>query len=312
VVFNDGAVGAVTGATATSLTVTFSIKPKTAGSLTAVVTTDAQSSGAAVQVATIMPVVTTRTVSLAASAATFTFNGFGFDPTAAHNTVVLNDGAVGTVTAASATSLTVTFSTKPTAVGNLTAVVTTNSVSSGAAVQVATVAPAVTVSTASQSVNTTTVTINGAGFDTTPGNNTVVFNDGAVGTVTAATATSLTVTFSTQPTTGGKLTAVVTTNSVSSGAAIQVAAVAPIVTSNTASQSIAATTVTISGVGFDAIAGHNTVVFSNGAVGTVTAATATSLTVTFSTKPKTTGNLTAVVTTNSVSSGVAVQVATVI
>src|SRR6185312_10908825 len=194
VVFNNGAVGAVTAATATSLTVTFSIKPKTAGSLTAVVTTDAQSSGAAIQVATITPFVTARTVSLAASAATLTFNGFGFDPTAAHNTVVLNDGAVGTVTAASATSLTVTFSTKPTAVGNLTAVVTTNSVSSGAAVQVATVAPAVTVSTASQSVNTTTVTINGAGFDTTPGNNTVVFNDGAVGTVTAATATSLTVT----------------------------------------------------------------------------------------------------------------------
>ena len=41
--------------------------------------------------------------------------------------------SAGTVTAATATSLTVTFTTAPTAVGNLTAVVTTDSVASGAA-----------------------------------------------------------------------------------------------------------------------------------------------------------------------------------
>ncbi len=46
---------------------------------------------------------------------TITINGFGFDPTAANNTVMFNDGAVGTVATASPTSLTVTFSTKPTA-----------------------------------------------------------------------------------------------------------------------------------------------------------------------------------------------------
>jgi hypothetical protein len=34
------------------------------------------------------------------------------------------------------------------------------------------------------------MTINGFGFDTTAANNTVVFNNGAVGTVTAATADS--------------------------------------------------------------------------------------------------------------------------
>ncbi len=78
---------------------------------------------------------------MAANATTITINGFGFDPTAANNTVTFNDGAVGTVTTATATSLTVTFSTKPTTAGSLTAVVTTDSVSSGAAVQVATVTP---------------------------------------------------------------------------------------------------------------------------------------------------------------------------
>src|SRR5204863_3525203 len=108
-----------------------------------------------------------------------------------------------------------------------TAVVVTNGVSSGTAVQVATVNPAVTSSTFSLAASSTTLTINGFGFDTTAGNNTVTFNNGAVGTVTAATATSLTVTFSTKPTTAGSLTAVVTSNSVVSGAAVQVATVSP-------------------------------------------------------------------------------------
>jgi hypothetical protein len=90
---------------------------------------------------------------LAANATTVTIRGFGFDPTAAHNTVVFNNGAVGTVTAATGTSLTVTFSTKPTAVGSLTAIVTVNSLTSGSAVQVASVAPVVTSSTANLAAN---------------------------------------------------------------------------------------------------------------------------------------------------------------
>ncbi len=108
------------------MTVTFSTKPTTAGSLTAIVTTDSESSGAAVQVATVTPVVTSSTANLAANASQITINGFGFNPTAANNTVAFNDGAVGTVTAATATSLTVTFSTKPKTAGSLTAVVTTD------------------------------------------------------------------------------------------------------------------------------------------------------------------------------------------
>src|SRR6185436_11065567 len=120
--------------------------------------------------------------------------GFGFSTTAGNNTVVFNDGAVGTVTAATATSLTVTFSTKPTSAGSLTAVVTTSSVSSGSAVQVATVTPVVTSSTSNLAANAATMTIAGFGFSTTAGNNLVTLNNGAVGTVTAASATSLTVT----------------------------------------------------------------------------------------------------------------------
>ncbi len=312
VVFDRGAIGAVTSATTTSLTVTFSTKPATAGSLTAIVTTSGISSGTAVQVATVTPIVTSSTTSLGINAATMVISGFGFDLVAAKNTVVMNNGAVGTVTAASATSLTVTFSTKPTALGSLTAVVTSNLMSSGAAVQIATVAPAVTVSTATLAANAATVTITGAGFSTVAANNTVAFNNGAVGTVTTATATSLIVTFSTKPQTVGGLTAIVTTNGTSSGAAVQVANVIPVVTANTANLAITSNTITISGFGFSTVAANNRVVFNNGAVGTVTAATATTLTITFTTRPTRIGSLTAVLTTNLLSSGLAVQVANVI
>lgn len=307
--FNNGAVGTVTAATTTSLIVTFSTRPISAGSLTAIVTSGGVISGSAVQVATVIPVVTSRTNGISITANGIVINGFGFSSATGGNTVVFNNGAVGTVTAATPTSLTVNFSTKPTALGNLTAVVTTNSNSSGAAVQVASVTPSVTRVTSSLSSTAATVTITGAGFSTTPGNNTVVFNNGAVGTVTASTATSLTVTFSTNPT-AGNLTAVVTTDGVSSGAPIQVARVTPSVTSDNSSLASSATTVTIAGTGFSTTPASNTVVFNNGAIGTVSAATATSLTVTFSTRPAA-GNLTAIVTTNGISSGSAVQVATV-
>ena len=86
-------------------------------------------------------------------------------------------------------------------------------------------APTVNLSTASLAINATTLTIDGTGFDTTAGNNTVGFNLGAVGTVSAATATQLTVTFTTPPTSTGSLTAVVTTNGQNSGSPVQVATV---------------------------------------------------------------------------------------
>src|SRR5262249_33443552 len=159
--------------------------------LTAVVTVDTIGSGAPVQVATVVPVVTASTANLAANAASVTISGFGFDTTAGNNALTFNDGAAGTVASATHTSLTVTFTTKPATAGGLTAVVTANSVGSGAAVQVATVAPVVTPSTASLPANAASVVINGFGFDPTAANNTVTFNDGAVGTVSSASATSL-------------------------------------------------------------------------------------------------------------------------
>ena len=320
-VFNDGAVGTVTAATTTSLTVTFSTTPATAGNLTAVVTTDCVSSGAGVQVATVAPVVDQgqhrqpgRQLRHAHDQRLWLRCTNGRQQI---TTVVFNNGAVGTVTAATATSLTISaFNRGRSTVGSLTAVVTTDGARRAAARRSRWPRSRQSrdeASAANLAANVNTLTISGYGFDSTAGNNTVSFNDGAVGTVTAAhRRLPLTVTFSTAPTTAGNLTAMVTTDLVSSGAAIQVATVTPVVTSSTASLAANGTTsLTINGFGFDPTAGNNTVVFNDGAVGTITTATATLLTATLSTSPTTAGSLTAVVTTDGVSSGAAVQVATV-
>ncbi|MBE2285889.1 MAG: IPT/TIG domain-containing protein [Prosthecobacter sp.] len=84
--------------------------------------------------------------------------------------------------------------------------------------------PTVTLSTANLPTTATTLTLTGTGFSTTPGNNTVAFTPTGTGTVTASTGTSLTVT-SLSGLTLGALSAVVTTNGLSSGAAVQVATV---------------------------------------------------------------------------------------
>ena len=67
--------------------------------------------------------------------------------------------------------------------------------------------------------NEPTIVIYGEGFDPIVANNSIVFNDGAAGFVTAATANSLTVSLATDPPSAGVLTAAVTSNGESSGAA---------------------------------------------------------------------------------------------
>ncbi len=312
VAFNSGAItGTVSAASATSLTVTLPSDP-TGGTLMAAVTTNTVAS-TEVQVATVTPQVTSSTTALAANAASVTIAGYGFDTTIGNDTVTFNDGAVGNVGAATATSITVNFTTKPTTSGTLTAVVTTDGATSGLPVQVGTVTPVITSSTAGLAANATSLTIAGFGFDTTVANDSVTFTDGsgaATGTVTSATATSLTVTFSQSATLAGNLTAVVHADGQASGAAVQVAKVTPVVTASTTNVPINATSLTISGYGFDTTIGNDAVVFNDGAVGNVTAATANSLTVSITTAPTAVGSLTATVTTNS-AAGSATQVATI-
>jgi len=87
-------------------------------------------------------------------------------------------------------------------------------------------APTVTASRASLAQNVATITLKGTGFAAgKPYLHLVTFNNGAVGTVTAATATTLTVKFTKQATSTGPLTAIVTSVGGTSGAAKQVATV---------------------------------------------------------------------------------------
>src|SRR5207237_1109570 len=157
----------------------------------------------------------------------------------------------GTVTAASAISLTVAIDpTSQLVAGNLDAQVTATGGTSSSQ-QVATVVPVITSATNNLAAHTGTIVISGFGFDPTSGNDAVTFNDGAMGNVSAATATSITVNFTTKPTTSGTLTAVVTTDSATSGLPIQVGTVTPVITSSTAGLAANATSLTIAGFGFD-------------------------------------------------------------
>jgi hypothetical protein len=157
-------------------------------------------------------VVTPNSDNRAINAPTLVIAGTGFSATANQNTVTFNLGAVGTVTSATTTELTITFSTQPTSTGSLTAVVavSTSNGDSGTAVQVATIVAAPTVSFNEPyfPIDDSELLIFGTGFDAgTPANNLVTFNHGAVGTVTAATTTQLTVSMDTQPNQTGNFTA---------------------------------------------------------------------------------------------------------
>ncbi len=245
--------------------------------------------------------ITQNTASRAQNATQLIITGSGFSATSANNTVVLSSGTA-TVTAATTTQLTCTLGGSP-SLGTLNATVTVASVGSTGPTQVATIvaAPTVTTNTAKLAITAPTITIAGTHFDpSVPGSNTVLFNNGAAGNVTAASATSLTVTFTTPPTVGGSLYAVVTSFGGSSVLPVQVAFVAPVITPSSANLSVDADTITINGIGFSPTPADNVVAFDHGAVGSVTAASATQLTVTFSTRANTLGALSAAVTTNNV------------
>ncbi len=168
--------------------------------------------------------------------------------------------------------------------------------------------PTVSSSTGNVPADSTMMLIAGTGFSTVPGNNVVAFSNGVTGTVTAATTTQLTV-GSLSGLVAGALNASVTVNGVSSGAPVQVATISPVVTMNTANILSNATTLVLDGFGFDSTPINSTVALSSGAAD-VTSASATSLTLTFTSAPAG-GALTAVVTSNGVSSGAPVQVASV-
>ncbi|MCB1208474.1 MAG: hypothetical protein KDK97_04055, partial [Verrucomicrobiales bacterium] len=221
VTFNNGTTGVVTAATPTELSVS-GLSGLKLGTLTAVVKVRGVSSGKAVQVAKVVPEVTLSTAALGAGATSLVIQGGGFSTTLSKNVVTLSGGATATVTAATQTTLTVAVSGLSR--GALSAVVKVSGISSGAAVQVATVVPEVLERTAHIGLTDTTVVIYGAGFSPILAENVVSLGGGVTGVVTAATSTSLTV-GSLSGLSEGPLTAEVTTAGLGSGAPVQVATV---------------------------------------------------------------------------------------
>ena len=266
-----------------------------------------------VQAVVAAPTVSSADAALARSADRISIRGTGFDPRPGRNVVAFDGGVTGKVVLATAKTLVVQFTQKPSAAGTLSATVTTNGRISGDAVGVATVveAPAVTVDVASLARGAKTLTIRGTGFDPANFTNEVRLSGGATGVVTAATATTLTVALRNLPAAGTQLKATVTSFSGTSGAAVTVARIVrnPIVQPSTDQMAVSSKTITIRGSGFDPRYKNNVVTFNLGAVGYVTSATKNTLVVKFTTPPSA-GRLQAVVASFGGSSN-AVQVATV-
>lgn len=313
VTLSSGTVQSVVVESATKLIVTVS-GGLSIGSLKASVQVNGVSSAltqVAIVVAGSTPSIVPSPAVVSDLATTLVIQGTGFDTNAgATHHVTLSSGKVLNVVVNSATQLTLSLdpSLFPLAPGTLTAIVAVNGVPSPAT-QVATVqaTPTIQSSTATFVAGTTTLVITGTGFDPVDADNRVVFSSGA-GEVTAATSTSITVRM-TAPPAAGALFAQVIVDGLAS-ASTQVASVVPQATANSAKLPATATTLIITGFGFDPTPGNNQVAFSSGS-GTVVSSTPTRLVVTLHSPPKL-GALDAVVVVNGVASQGPTAVATIV
>ena len=160
------------------------------------------------------PSITSFTPSSGETGATVTISGNNFSATAAENQVKF--GAIAaTVSAASPTSITTSVPAGA-STGKISVTVNGQTATSAADFTV-NLAPSINSFSPTSGTGGATITINGTNFSTTASQNIVKFN-GATATVTAATATSLTVTLPNDATTGkitvqvGSLTATSTTD----------------------------------------------------------------------------------------------------
>ncbi|MEI8319917.1 MAG: invasin domain 3-containing protein, partial [Planctomycetia bacterium] len=204
--------------------------PQTAGSADIIVMTGQSTSASAaapkfIYVSTAQPIVHPSTTPLAADAGTLTILGEHFSSIRAGNVVTLSSGTA-IVQSVTATSITLLFTSRPTA-GPLTATVKVGGASSGV-VQVAAVYATVKPAMASLAATAKTIVLMGTGFDTkTRANNVVTLSSGA-GVVTKATATALTISLTTAPQIGPlSVTALQVRGVETLGLPVEVAAVVP-------------------------------------------------------------------------------------
>ncbi|MBO9541769.1 IPT/TIG domain-containing protein [bacterium] len=213
------------------------------------------------------PQVSTASVAVAQVGGTLTLTGSGFSTTPANNVVTIN-GTPVTVLSATMTSLTIQIPEGATS-GQITVQV------GGLIILGPVLSVAVEVETfsAPSGASGTTLTLTGSGFDPSDlANNVVVFSGGATASVTAATATSLTVTVP-----SGAVSGPVSINVLGSQTTSEITFIVPVVISDfSPAGGVAGTSVTLSGTGFSTTLASNSVKV-NGVAATLTQASATSL-----------------------------------
>ena len=281
VTFHDGILATVTTATATALTVTL---PNGAETGKVIVAVNGQSVASEDDFTVIPPpTITSFSPRSGAVGTAVTVTGTNFSTTANENTVTFHDDISATVTAATATALTVTLPNGA-ETGKITVAVNGQRAASE---DEFTVIPPPTITSFSPQSGAvgTMVTITGTNFSTTANENTVTFHDDISATVTAATATELTVTVPTGAGTG-KVVVAVSGQSAASEDDFKVIP-PPTITSFSPQSGAVGTAVTITGTNFSTTANENTVTFHDGILATVTDATATTLTVTVPTGAET-------------------------
>ncbi|MBT9545792.1 MAG: IPT/TIG domain-containing protein [Candidatus Sericytochromatia bacterium] len=221
----------------------------------------------------VTPTITNLSASNGAIGSTLTITGTGFDATPGNNTVRFGT-TTATVNTASATSLNVTVPAGIFGSQNVTVTVAgqTNVGTNNYAVT-----PAITNLTPIAGNVGSSMTINGSGFHTTLGSNTVSFG-GTAATVTAATTTQLTVTV---PNNVGVQNVTVQVGAQTNAGTnnYTVSAAGPTITNLSASNGTIGSALTITGTGFDTTPGNNTVRFGT-TTATVNTASVTSLNVT--------------------------------
>ncbi|WP_276372187.1 IPT/TIG domain-containing protein [Chryseolinea sp. H1M3-3] len=264
----NGVAAVVTNATATTLVVTV---PETAttGKISIGV------SGKVITSATDFTILETTVATFSPASGTVgttvTISGTNFSTTPAENIVKFN-GAEATVTNATSTALVVTVPETATS-GKIT--VTLGGKTATSSTDFPVLATTITTFTPASGTHGATVTITGTNFSTTLADNIVKIN-GVSATVSAATATELTITVPADATTG-KIT--VTIHSKTTTSASNFTVPAPTITNYSPGIAAAGISITINGTNFSSTKSNNIVKF-NGVEATVTAASSNQLTVT--------------------------------
>ena len=252
-------------------------------------------SSAALNFNVLKPEITSLSTTGATLGSSININGSNFNTVTANHAVTIG-GQTATVTAASATQLTVTVpgglsGTVPVTVRNLQSIV-----SDPVNLEII---PTLTTVSPTRGSTGDSITLIGAGFDDTDANNTVRFG-AATATIISATPTQIVATLTEAPA-GSVLAFVQVGTQTSVGSAFarlpKIGALTTATTEDGKAVLIRSEVLTITGTNFDPTPGNNTVKF--GAItATPTAATATQLTVTVPGNVGTPGDVAVSVTTN--------------